>query len=74
MAKTLELRFNNAVGKITRLTVDNPKEPIDPFAIKAVMDQIITANVFGGLNGDLVSVNEARLVEHNVTEYELVED
>ena len=73
MAKTLDLRFNNAVGKVTRLTVENPKEPIDPIAVKAVMEQIITANVFGGLNGDLVSVNEARLVEHlNVTEYELV--
>ena len=57
---------------MTKLTVNNPKEPIDPIAVKAVMDQIIAANIFEGLNGDLVSVNEARLVEHNVTDYELV--
>jgi hypothetical protein len=35
------------------------------------MEQIIAANVFGDTDGDLVAVMEARLVEHNVTEFEL---
>jgi hypothetical protein len=49
----------------------NPTEPIDQAAIKLVIEQIIAANVFGGTGGDLVAVAEARLVEHNVTEFEL---
>ena len=72
MAKTIELHFTNSVGKITKLTVENPKEPIDPVATKAVMEQIIAAGVFGGSNGTLVSVQAARLVEHNVSDYELI--
>jgi hypothetical protein len=72
MAKTIELHFTNSFGKVTKLTVDHPKEPVDPVAVKQVMEQIITANVFGGPIGSLVSVKEARLVENNVTEYELV--
>lgn len=72
MAKTMELHFNNSAGKVTKLTVENPIEPINPAAVKSVMDQIIAANVFGGSNGGLVSIKTARLVEHNVAEYELV--
>ena len=72
MAKTIELHFTNNLGKVSKLVVDNPKEPIDHAAVKLVMEQIIAANVFGGTGGDLVAVGEARLVEHNVTDYELV--
>jgi Protein of unknown function (DUF2922) len=72
MAKTIELHFTNSFGKVTKLTVEQPKEPIDPVVVKQVMEQIITAGVFGGPKGSLVSANEVRLVEHNVTEYELV--
>ena len=53
-------------------SVDNPKEPIDPVATKRVMDTIIAANIFAGSNLNVVSVKEVRLVEHNVTGYELV--
>ena len=48
MAKTIELHFTNSLGKVTKLTVDNPKEPVDPIATKAAMEQIIAAGVFGG--------------------------
>ena len=70
MAKTIELLFTNTNGKISKLTVDNPVEPIDPIAVKQVMEQIITANVFTGTNGEFAAAAEARLVEHNVTEFE----
>ncbi len=72
MAKTIELLFTSTNGKNSKLTVDNPVEPIDPVAVKQVMEQIITVNVFSGTNGEFVAAAEARLVEHNVTEYELV--
>ena len=72
MAKTLELHFINNVGKTVKLTVDYPKEPVDKVAVKQVMDLVIAANIFGGENQSFVSVKEARVVEHNVTDYELV--
>jgi hypothetical protein len=72
MAKTLELQFVTDLGKNTKLTVDNPKEPIDPAAVKLAMAQIIASNAFLTKNGALVAVGSARVVERNVTEYELV--
>jgi hypothetical protein len=72
MAKTLELQFATDLGKFTKLTVDNPKEPIDPAAVKLAMEQIILSNAFLPVNGTLVAVDSARIVERNVTEYELV--
>ena len=70
MAKTIELHFMNSEGKVRSLSVDNPKEPIDPAATELVMGTIIAANIFAGAN--FVSAKEVRLVEHNVTGYELV--
>jgi Protein of unknown function (DUF2922) len=72
MAKTIELHFINSEGKVRSLSVDNPKEPVDPVATKLVMDTIIAANIFAGSNMTFVSAKEVRLVEHNVTGYELV--
>jgi hypothetical protein len=72
MAKSIELHFNTSLGKVIKLSVDNPIEPVDPVKVKQVMDTIVASNVFGGNIGTLVSPKEARLVEHNVTQYELV--
>ncbi|KON86005.1 hypothetical protein AF332_03710 [Sporosarcina globispora] len=72
MAKSLEMTFQTEMGKQTKLSVDSPKEPIDQAAVKAAMEQIIAASAFDGNGGDLVSAKGARLVERNVTDYELV--
>ncbi|WP_082341311.1 DUF2922 family protein [Sporosarcina globispora] len=34
MAKTLELQFGTEFGKTARISVDNPKEPIEIIAIR----------------------------------------
>ncbi|WP_079505069.1 DUF2922 domain-containing protein [Mesobacillus jeotgali] len=72
MAKTLELQFATDLGKFTKLAVDNPKEPIDPAAVKRAMEQIIASNAFLPTNGTLVAVDSARVIERNVTDYELI--
>jgi hypothetical protein len=71
MAKSIELHFNSSLGKVVKLSVDSPIEPIDPVKVKEVMDLIVTANIFAGNTGTFVSTKEARLVEHNVTEFEM---
>lgn len=72
MAKTLELQFVTENGKAAKLTIDNPKEPIDGAAVKQAMEQIISSNVFFTPNGDYVSSQGARVIERNVTDYEIV--
>ena len=72
MAKSLELTFVTDSGKLSRLSIDNPKEPIDPAAVKLAMEQIVAADVFESGNGHFVSPKEARVIERNVTAYELV--
>lgn len=71
MAKTLELLFVTENGKQARLTVEQPIEPIDPAVVKAAMEQIIASNAFYSTNGNFTAVGGARVVERNVTDYEL---
>jgi hypothetical protein len=72
MAKTLELQFATEMGGTARITIDNPKEPIDTATVKASMNQIIAAGVFFSPTGNLVSVKGVRVMERNVTDYEIV--
>jgi hypothetical protein len=72
MAKTVELQFATEMGGTARITIDNPKEPIETAAVKASMDQIIAAGVFFSPTGNLVSVKGARVIDRNVTDYEIV--
>jgi hypothetical protein len=71
MAKSLELQFDTEFGKVARLSIDNPKEPIDQAVVKQSMDLIIAAGVFNTASGKFVSAKGARIIERNVTDYEL---
>lgn len=71
MTKTLELLFVTDTGKSGRLSLDNPKEPIDPVLVKQAMEAIVSSQAFFTGNGNLTSVSGARVVERNVTDYEL---
>ncbi|MGM0903603.1 DUF2922 domain-containing protein [Mesobacillus maritimus] len=72
MAKTLELQFMTDLGKVARLTVDNPVEPVDTAAVKLAMESIVASNAFFSSYGNLAGVSGARVVERNVTEYEII--
>lgn len=72
MARTLELQFETELGGTSRLVVDNPKDPIVIEDVTLAMEQIIAADVFYATTGRLVAVKGARLVDRNVTDYELV--
>jgi hypothetical protein len=72
MAETLELQFMTEGGNNARLSVDNPKEPIEEAVIKQAMEEIIAAEVFYPTGGKFVSAKGARVIERNLTDYELV--
>lgn len=72
MAKTLELQFVTDLGKTAKLTIENPAEPISVAAVKLAMESIIASNAFFSSYGNLVGVDSARVVERNVTDYEIM--
>jgi hypothetical protein len=72
MAKTLELQFTTEFGGSVRLTVDNPIEPIDQVLLKNSMDAIVASGVFYGTTGKITAVKGARVVDREVTDYEIV--
>jgi len=71
MAKTLELQFATEFGKTARISVDNPKEPIDEEVVKLSMQQIIASDIFTSSSGRFVAPKGAKVIERNVTDYEL---
>ncbi|MHC0037512.1 DUF2922 domain-containing protein [Pseudoneobacillus sp. C159] len=72
MARTLELQFGTLTGGSTRITIESPIEPVEPAKVKAAMNSIIAADIFTSPSGNLVSIKGARLVERNVTDYEIL--
>ncbi|MEH7179181.1 DUF2922 domain-containing protein [Neobacillus vireti] len=72
MAKTLELEFVTDFGKPARLTIESPKEPIEEAVVKQAMEEMIASGVFTSTNGNYASVKGARVIDRNVTEYEIV--
>lgn len=71
MAKTLELQFVTELGKTARISVDNPKEPIDELLVKQSMEQIVASGIFNTSSGNYVSGQSARVIDRNITEYEI---
>ncbi|PLT28585.1 DUF2922 domain-containing protein [Peribacillus deserti] len=72
MAKTLELVFITADGKNSKISVEDPKEPVDVAAVKQAMDSILAANIFMTSSGDLTAKKNARIIDRTVQEYELI--
>lgn len=71
MSKKIELKFRNEDDKVVTYSLDNPIEPVDPVAINAAMDEILTQNAFTSSGGDVVEKYSARIVERNVQEIDL---
>lgn len=69
MAKVLELNFQAQAGE-AKLSVRNPKEPIDPVQVKAAMDQIVLSDAFLTTKGRLTGVINARIVDRTTQDIE----
>jgi hypothetical protein len=60
--KVLRMTFNNAMGGTSSITLAEPKDGITTAEIEAVMDQIITKNIFLGSGGALISKSDIKIV------------
>lgn len=62
MAKRLVMTFKTAEGKTSTFTVDEPKDGLTDVEVRAVMDTIITKNIFNSNSGNLVDVKSAEII------------
>lgn len=68
MTKVLEMHFRNETGKEVTILVNNPKDGLTAAAVTAVMQNIITKNIFSTTSGDLVQIVGAQLRSTDVAE------
>ena len=64
--------FLTSSGKKVSLFVTDPRDDIKESEIKAVMDLIIEKNIFAPNGEDIVSAKEAKIVQTETTEFDLV--
>ncbi|MCL6548796.1 MAG: DUF2922 domain-containing protein [Alicyclobacillus sp.] len=64
----LQLQFLTDQNKKVRITVPNPKQPVDQAAVDQAMDVIVAKNVFAYPQGVLVKKISATLVDTNTTD------
>lgn len=66
----LEMDFLDELNKVTKITLDDPRDDLLPSEVQAAMDKIISENVFKSRNGDFTVADKARLVTTNISEME----
>lgn len=71
MTQILELQFETSAGKTSTISIDAPKQDVTAAEIKQAMETIITANVFEVQAGTFVGLKGARIVDRQVSPFEL---
>lgn len=61
MAKTLEMVFTNEAGKNVTISLAEPKDTLTAAEVQAVMQDIVTRNIFTTTGGGLATVVESRI-------------
>ncbi len=70
MEYILTLTFMTETGNKSSLTITDVKETVTSDEADALMDSIISNNVFNTKNGAFVSKVEAKLTERKITTYD----
>ena len=70
MEYILTLTFMTETGNKSSLTITDVKETVASDEADALMDSIISNNVFNTKNGAFVSKVEAKLTERKITTYD----
>ena len=67
MAKTLEMVFRDTMGKEVIISLPDPKDSITLAQVQAVMQDVVTRNIFVTKNGDFAQLGDARIVSRDTT-------
>ncbi|MGL5713771.1 DUF2922 domain-containing protein [Clostridium chrysemydis] len=68
----LLMTFMTQYGRKVSLFVTDPRENITEAEIKAVMDLIVEKNIFLPSGEDIVTAKDAKIVQTETTEFDLV--
>jgi hypothetical protein len=68
MAFVLEMQFNTVDGKNFTLSVDEPRVDLTALEVETGMQALLASDAFHVNGANLASVNQARIIERNVTE------
>ena len=68
----LLMTFMTEYGRKVSLFVTDPREDVTEAEIKAVMDLIVEKNIFAPSGEDIISAKEAKIVQTETTEFDLV--
>lgn len=71
MEYILAMIFNTKFGKTTTLSISGVDPEITKEQIVALMDTIISKNVFEVASGELIGKSGAKLTERKITKYEM---
>lgn len=70
--KKLLMTFMTESGRKVSLFVTDPREDLSESEIKTAMDLIVEKNIFAPNGEDIISAKEAKIVQTEVTEFDLV--
>ena len=68
----LLMTFSTEGGRKVSLFITDPREDLTEAEIKAAMDLIVAKNIFAPNGEDLSAVVEAKIVQTETTEYDLL--
>lgn len=68
MAKTLQMVFQNQLGRNVSINLPEVKDTVTQEEIRSLMELILVKNIFESTGGDLVALMEANLVSRDVQE------
>ena len=66
----LEMNFGDALEKVFKLSIEDPRADLDQVQIQEAMSNIISSNIFDSKGADLVAVNGARIITTSINEME----
>ena len=66
MQKTLRMIFKNAAAKNVAINLPDPDSEITAMEVEAVMDSVVSRNVFNTSGGDITSKVRAEVVARDV--------
>ncbi|MBF7083939.1 DUF2922 domain-containing protein [Desulfallas sp. Bu1-1] len=65
--KTLQMTFLNQAGGRVTISLADPRDTLTGDEVTSVMDLIIASNIFNTSGDDLVSKEEARIIDRTVS-------
>lgn len=67
MKQSLELKFEAEGGGTGTITINDPRLPVNPVAVKAAMEKIIEADIVSGSTGSFTAIKSVRLIGRDVS-------